>query len=82
MNRCIKNCGHLASPLEIVYLIVETKCNNCSFEWYYKEESDSAEFIKVNKELDTPHFVYIASKRSLGYNKTYTFMAKGLGILS
>jgi len=77
----VKNCRRLSSPLEIVYLMVETNyCNNdCSLEWYYKEQSDDT-FISANnvRDLETPLHVFISKKRSLDYNKIYTFKVKGL----
>lgn len=81
LNRCLKNCDHLSSPLEIVYLIVETKCNNCSFKWHYKDQSDSQLISAENiREPNTPYYIFLTKKLSLDYNKMYTFQAKGVYI--
>lgn len=76
----MKNCRHLSRPSEIFYLMAQTKSNNnCSLEWYYKENSE-AKFISAKKirELDTPSHIFISIKSSLDYNKVYTFKVKGL----
>lgn len=51
---------------------------NIKLEWYYKEESDF-KFYSANqiKELDTPSYICILKKYSLGYDKIYTIKAKG-----
>lgn len=60
--------------------MTETKCNSCSFEWYYKKKSDS-EFSSTKntkiRELNTPPYVFIMKKNSLDYNEVYTFKVKG-----
>lgn len=82
INRCLKNCAPLSSPLEIIYLLVDTNCKNCSFEWQYKEKSGS-QFISaenIRQSDKTPYNVFITKKLSLDYNKMYIFQVKGAKI--
>lgn len=76
--RCMKNCEYFSSPLEEIYLFVESNCRSCSFEWNYKEKSNSADSSTESiREPDTPDYVFIVKKRSLDYGKVYVFHVKG-----
>lgn len=78
--RCKKNCEYLSNPLQVIYLSVETSCKRCTFEWYYRNQSDSdSKFIsaKTISAPNTPSHIFIVMQNMLGYDTIYMFKAKG-----